>query len=229
MWVIANDELYHHGIKGQKWGIRRYQNPDGTLTEEGKERYNRAIYKAFRKNLKRSKFGTWKTEESRYTKQISKDIDEIVKNKSNLLEIGKKYNDLSRKLNAELEKFWDSKDCEKIRKKVEDQFEEEYGRKPRKVGKHNYNKNDLKLMNFYDEDFIEAESKWRRNNQKYQKLKKECEKAYDDYYEECERITDFLVSEKYRNVKLKDASGSTIPFNREVFKRVRRSGKIKLH
>jgi len=32
-------ELYHHGIKGQKWGVRRYQNEDGTLTEEGKKRY----------------------------------------------------------------------------------------------------------------------------------------------------------------------------------------------
>lgn len=32
-------ELYHHGVKGQKWGIRRYQNEDGTLTEEGKARY----------------------------------------------------------------------------------------------------------------------------------------------------------------------------------------------
>ena len=28
-------ELYHHGIKGQKWGVRRYQNPDGSLTAEG--------------------------------------------------------------------------------------------------------------------------------------------------------------------------------------------------
>lgn len=36
-----NDELYHHGIKGQKWGIRRFQNPDGTLTEEGKARYKK--------------------------------------------------------------------------------------------------------------------------------------------------------------------------------------------
>lgn len=32
-------ELYHHGIKGMKWGIRRYQNEDGSLTEEGKKRY----------------------------------------------------------------------------------------------------------------------------------------------------------------------------------------------
>lgn len=31
--------LAHHGIKGQKWGVRRFQNPDGTLTEEGKKRY----------------------------------------------------------------------------------------------------------------------------------------------------------------------------------------------
>ncbi len=33
------DELSHHGILGQKWGIRRYQNPDGTLTAEGKIHY----------------------------------------------------------------------------------------------------------------------------------------------------------------------------------------------
>lgn len=31
--------MYHHGIKGQKWGIRRFQNPDGTWTNAGKERY----------------------------------------------------------------------------------------------------------------------------------------------------------------------------------------------
>ena len=33
-------ELYHHGILGQKWGIRRYQNTDGSLTNAGKKRYS---------------------------------------------------------------------------------------------------------------------------------------------------------------------------------------------
>lgn len=33
-------ELYHAGIKGMKWGVRRYQNKDGTLTEAGKKRYS---------------------------------------------------------------------------------------------------------------------------------------------------------------------------------------------
>lgn len=50
--------LAHHGIKGQKWGIRRFQNPDGSLTELGKRRYgtvenfNRAMEKkASRKRI----------------------------------------------------------------------------------------------------------------------------------------------------------------------------------
>lgn len=32
-------DFEHHGIKGQRWGVRRYQNEDGTLTEEGKKKY----------------------------------------------------------------------------------------------------------------------------------------------------------------------------------------------
>lgn len=37
--LSADGELYHHGIKGQKWGVRRYQRKDGSLTAAGKKRY----------------------------------------------------------------------------------------------------------------------------------------------------------------------------------------------
>lgn len=36
---IYTDELYHHGIKDQRWGVRRFQNEDGSLTEAGRDRY----------------------------------------------------------------------------------------------------------------------------------------------------------------------------------------------
>lgn len=57
MYYVINDEPYlmHYGIKGQKWGIRKYQNPDGTLTDAGKARYLRQETKRLRKEFNESR------------------------------------------------------------------------------------------------------------------------------------------------------------------------------
>lgn len=44
-YIVNNNELYHHGIKGQRWGVRRFQDYDGSYTQAGLKRYNEAVDK----------------------------------------------------------------------------------------------------------------------------------------------------------------------------------------
>lgn len=46
-------ELCHHGIKGMKWGVRRYQNADGSLTDAGKKKYGKMSNDKLSKTLKK--------------------------------------------------------------------------------------------------------------------------------------------------------------------------------
>lgn len=68
---ISENELYHHGIKGMKWGVRRYQNKDGSLTNAGKKRYSKEYEKlsdAAMKDLQREY-------SDRYVKSYNKAAD----------------------------------------------------------------------------------------------------------------------------------------------------------
>ena len=51
-YYLHSSELYHHGILGMKWGVRRYQNKDGSLTAAGRKRYAKEEYKNNKKIAK---------------------------------------------------------------------------------------------------------------------------------------------------------------------------------
>jgi len=62
-------ELYHHGIKGQRWGIRRFQNEDGSLTAEGMKRYDVAPSGSMSKQGKK----LYKKDIKEYKKEVKQD------------------------------------------------------------------------------------------------------------------------------------------------------------
>ena len=103
-YVISHGELYHHGTKGMRWGVRRYQNKDGSLTPAGKKRYNDS-------DNANNNSTTHEDYTKAHTRKNVRNMSTAELNERNQrLEAEKKYNSLSPKEKSKLEKTKDTVD-----------------------------------------------------------------------------------------------------------------------
>lgn len=77
MQIYYNDDMIHSGIIGMKWGVRRYQNPDGTLTEAGKKRYAKLLDKQSKHNKKKMNLDKKITDKTKLSEAEQKKRAEI--------------------------------------------------------------------------------------------------------------------------------------------------------
>lgn len=80
-----NNELTHWGIKGMKWGVRRYQNEDGSLTPAGAKRRRKEVHEDYKRAHSR--------------KSIKYMSDKELRERNNRLNMEIQYSDLKRKTN----------------------------------------------------------------------------------------------------------------------------------
>lgn len=194
---VHEDYLMHFGILGMKWGIRRYQNPDGTFTTAGKARYDKLLNRATERQnqlaVKRgytpghyadysdSKYNSLVKKANKYGRETAEERDQrIERNKQVALERNKQKIEEANKI--DLEKIRNSFLTDEIKDRWQEAVETD--------------KYDLDFLEITQNDYDEMPEEAKRKQQL---------KDYSDYLN-CKRVSGMVIDKHKKSKELDDAA-----------------------
>lgn len=197
-------DIYHHGVKGMKWGVRRFQNEDGSLTDAGKKRLASSIEKAARDT---SSEGRNQLHKNLYDDLSNNYQDQLHGHINNIKSKKKRWEEL-----ADLEdEYWESDSYDRTTnaaykqtldwyKKNDTQYLNEIiklnnGSEDGLDGFHGFRKT---FEGYHDEALTKDRAKWMKERNVDPNAS---DKAYDDYINSCKAACDSILG-NYGNTKV---------------------------